>query len=51
MDEMIRRGLFKKLTKLTYGLETKEEDGLDDQTRGNQTIDRVHVRAGEHGIG
>ena len=48
---MIRRGVFKKLTKLTYILQPEEEDGRDDQTRVIQTIDQVHVLAGEDGIG
>ena len=39
---------FKQLTKFTYTLETDERD---DQIKSIKTIDQVHVRSGEVGMG
>ena len=47
MDEMIRWEANKQLTKFTYQLDTDGEDEWDDQMRGHQTIDQVHVHPGD----
>ena len=45
-DRMIRRKVFKQLTRFTHFLKTDENDGID-QMRGIQTIGQVHVPTGD----
>ena len=44
LEKMIKLEAFKQLIKFTYRLERKR---YDDQIRGIQPIDHVHVQAGE----